>query len=259
MLPAREQGTPGARRHPLDGPPSFRDPPPVPAESKFIVSSYALFVACAGAAAALGGCASSSKSQDDSHFAKSLRENEANKKQAPANSKTTQSATPSEFKLPGNRVYVVYHDAKLKKKMALVNSGAVDASEIYNTQKADPELFVKVAEDDLMADLYEAFRRLDFGKLADTAASARGETPQWTLTVDVDGNKKSVDYVRGRDVEIQRKLSLIQGAFLSGFNRVYGFRSVDADQGGKGMFKDEQQHLKDVKQGTLDKANKKNP
>lgn len=225
-------------------------------------SPFPRIAAAVLAAIAAAGCASGGTTQEDSGFAKSLREADPTKKgeaarkpeAAPAEPKNATSGG-SEFKLPGRRVYLEYDDVGAGRKLGIVNRSAADPSEVYN-QSQPGAAFVKVATDDLMADLCEGLRRLEFSKLSEPAAP-KGAAPQWTLTMDVDGERKSVYYVRGREPERQRKLTNIQAAFLWGFNRVYGLKSVGAEEGGKGLFQDEKSKLDAQKQETLKKTNEK--
>jgi hypothetical protein len=215
-------------------------------------------VAAAVAAAGLVlGCASGSSGSQENNaaFAKSVREADPNKKGTQPKSDKPKSAppAPSDFKLPGKHVYLEYADND--KKLGLVNRGTADPDSVNSQQIRKQDVFVKVASDDLMADICEALRRLDFGKFAESDPPLDGAL--WSLTMVVDGQHRTVFYVRGRDAERQRRLSNIQATFLLGFNRVYGLRAVDPNEGGRALFDQEKVKLKAQNQESMKKATEK--
>jgi hypothetical protein len=237
-------------KSPLDDPARVRHAQPVP------TSTGILGRIAAGLAAALLGsaCASSGPQHEaDQVFAKSLRDADPTKKANATKADKSKAPTASEFKLPGRRVYLELDNSG--KKLGLVNRSAADPSEIYGRQTGKDDVFLKVGTDDLMADLCEALRRLEFAKYAETQSPA--DAAQWSLTMNIDGDKKTVYYVRGREPERLRRLTNIQATFLHGYNRVYGLRAMEQDDGGKALFEQEKMKLKSQNQETIKKASEK--
>jgi hypothetical protein len=224
----------------------------VPTKSREV----ARWIACILAAGSFVHCASDAPKDQGSNFAKSLREADPTKKNAGKSTVDKSGNATSEFKLPGRAIFVEYSDAKLQKRLVLLNRESPLLTDDGDVKMDTAGAAVKVASDDLMADLCEAFRVLKFATVAD-ASAPRGETPQWTLTYDVDGAKRTVSYVRGRDAETQKQCSHIQGAFLTIYNRVYGVRAKDGTVKGKEAFEDEKKRLQAANQATLKKAAEK--
>lgn len=210
------------------------------------------------AVACLVHCASKDTGREyDSHFAKSLREADPTRKEKEAaKPRDPKEPAASEFALPGRSVRFEYHDAKLKQPMVLVNRSAPELKSEEGDRTRSDEAAVKVASDDLMADLFEAMRRLEFVKYA-KLTEPHGETVQWTLSSIVDGVKTTVSYVRGRPLETQTRCRQLQDTFLYAYNRVFGLRQPDTSGQGKALFEEEQRRLREVNQSTLGKSNAK--
>ncbi|MBI3820570.1 MAG: hypothetical protein HY286_17910 [Planctomycetes bacterium] len=180
---------------------------------------------CALAAA---GCASSSTTSSSGNpLPKALRD---------------QSTTVnSDFTLPGKRVYAELEEFDEGKRFALVNSGSTKASEVYS-KAPTPGLLLKVANDSLMADMCEALRRLEFDR---HVQSAKPSGAIWGLSLDVDGNRRTIYRIRGEQTKEQaQNLIDLKAVFILGFSRTKSYQSVQADNGGKAFFSAEDERIK---------------
>jgi len=102
--------------------------------------------------------------------------------------RSSAEAPKSDFKLPGKRVYAEYQqwNGPTLTTLALVNRGSTDPTEVYRNPPSG--VLLKVASDDDMADLCEAFRRLKFESLAgNVAPDARS-----AMRLDVDGRSSGI-------------------------------------------------------------------
>ncbi|MFN0208016.1 MAG: hypothetical protein ACKVS6_17055 [Planctomycetota bacterium] len=147
--------------------------------------------------------------------------------------------TGREYKLPGDRVYVELNFVERDQRLALVNSGSTKPADVYS-QFATPGLSLKVSDDLTMAKLYEAMRILKFAELAETAAPAQAI---WSLTIDVDGAKRTVYNARGRTAERHAQVQDLLGLFMEGFNRTLALQKIDPGKGGKSVFTLEEQRI----------------
>jgi len=151
----------------------------------------------------------------------------------------SQVSTGKEYKLPGDRVYVELNFIEKGQRLALVNSGSTKPADVYS-QYATPGLALKVSDDVTMAKLYEAMRLLSFAQLAEPATPAQAI---WSLTIDVDGAKRTVYNARGRTAERHAQVQDLMGLFMEGFNRTLALQKIDPGKGGKAAFTQEEQRI----------------
>jgi hypothetical protein len=188
-----------------------------------------ILTCCALAAALAAGCSSSTKDSG------------SNRVLPNALVDTSDVRSGDEFKLPGNRVYVELNLMYRNQKLALVNAGSAKPAEVYS-KFATPGLALKVADDTTMAKLHRALTLLRFDDLTESSEPAQ---TLWSLSVEVDGVRRTVYNARGRNSDRHAQLQDLMGIFMEGFNRTLALQSVDPSKGGKTLFTNEEQRLKD--------------
>jgi hypothetical protein len=188
-----------------------------------------ILTCCALAAALAAGCSSSTKDSG------------SNRVLPNALIDTSDVRSGDEFKLPGNRVYVELNLMYRNQKLALVNAGSAKPAEVYS-KFATPGLALKVADDTTMAKLHRALTLLRFDDLTESSEPAQ---TLWSLSVEVDGVRRTVYNARGRNSDRHAQLQDLMGIFMEGFNRTLALQSVDPSKGGKTLFTNEEQRLKD--------------
>lgn len=178
--------------------------------------------------AAVAGCSSPGGSNNDRTLPKALVDR-------------SEVHGGSEFKLPGERVYAEMQFYDKQQRLALVNSGSTKPADVYS-KYAVAGTALKVAKDTMMADMYEALRRLEFNKYTQPSKPTGAS---WSLMLDVDGVKQTVYYdSRKLDVNSAQMLQAMQSIFLTGFNRTTGLQTVDPNKGGKTLFLSEEQRIR---------------
>lgn len=156
-----------------------------------------------------------------------------------------------EFKLPGRRVFAEMNLVERGQRLAIVNSGSTKPTEVYS-REATPGVALKVASDDTMARFCEALRRLEFYQFVEREAPAGA---LWSISLDVDGDKKTIYHVRGRAPERHVKIQNIQRFFSEAFNTIFALQAVDAKKGGADMFSSQKQRL-DAENARIEKLKK---
>lgn len=181
--------------------------------------------------AAVAGCATSNSNNSSSDaIPKALRDRS-----------DVRGGSEGEFKLPGDRVYVEINFFDKGQRLALVNAGSTRPIDVYS-KYATPGVSLKVANNNLMADMYEALRRLEFDECVKSTSK---ENAAWSLMIDIDGQRKTAYYMRGKlTADRAQKLQAMQSVFLTGFNHTLQLQTVDPGKGGKAIFTNEEERLR---------------
>jgi hypothetical protein len=143
-------------------------------------------------------------------------------------------APKSEFALPGKRVYVEYRqwNGPTLTTLALVNRGSTDPTEVYRNPPSG--VLLKVASDDDMADLCEAFRRLKFDGLAgNVAPDARS-----SMRLDVDGRSSAV----ARTPQNAEAFGTLRDVFMVVYNHTTALYTTPNAKG-RALFEREQERI----------------